>query len=158
GRRRDLELAPWSRDHRGAGCTCRARPIPGDRKTRHLRDTRLGLQPFRNNLSLFAIDLDRVIRQRPAFLGSLLREVVDRVEQGTLQPLPRQAWTIGEWSEAFRFMQQGKHIGKIVLAAGDEAIPVVPSEDEPVTFRADGSYLITGGLGGFAVTVARWMA
>ena len=28
----------------------------------------------------------------------------------------------------------------------------------PLTFRADASYLITGGLGGFGLAVARWMA
>ena len=55
-------------------------------------------------------------------------------------------------------MQQGKHIGKVVLSFRDRPVAVVPAEDEPVTFRADASYLITGGLGGFGLAVARWMA
>ena len=55
-------------------------------------------------------------------------------------------------------MQHGKHIGKVVLTFRDQPVAAVPAEDEPVTFRADASYLITGGLGGFGLAVARWMA
>ena len=122
------------------------------------QNARLGLQPFRKNLSFFAIDLDRVIRERPALLGSMLRDIVRRVGDGELEPLPHRAWPITEAVDAFRFMQQGKHIGKVVLTFGDQPVATVPAEDEPVTFRADASYLITGGLGGFGLAVARWMA
>jgi NADPH:quinone reductase-like Zn-dependent oxidoreductase/aryl carrier-like protein len=121
-------------------------------------NTRLGLLPFRNNLAFFAIDLDQVIRQRPAVLGSLLRDVVRRVEHGELDPLPHRTWPVTEAVDAFRFMQQGKHIGKVVLSLHEQTVAPVPSEDEPLLFRADASYLITGGLGGFALAVARWMA
>ena len=79
------------------------------------QNTRLGLQPFRKNLSFFAIDLDRVIRERPALLGSMLRDIVRRVGDGELEPLPHRAWPITEAVDAFRFMQHGKHIGKVVL-------------------------------------------
>jgi acyl transferase domain-containing protein/aryl carrier-like protein len=121
-------------------------------------NTRIGLQPFRNNLSFFAIDLDQVIRRRPAVLGTLLQDIVQRVRDGALEPLPHRAWPITEAIDAFRFMQQAKHIGKVVLSLGDQPVAAVPAEDEPLTFRADASYLITGGLGGFGMAVARWMA
>jgi acyl transferase domain-containing protein len=121
-------------------------------------NSRLGLLPFRNNLAFFAIDLDQVIRQRPAQLRSLLQETVRRVRDGELQPLPHRAWPVTESLDAFRFMQQGKHIGKVVLTLRDQRVAAVPGEDEPLAFRADGTYLITGGLGGFAQAVARWMA
>ena len=122
------------------------------------QNARLGLQPFQKNLSFFAIDLDRMIRERPALLGLMLREIVRRVADGELAPLPYRAWPITEAIDAFRFMQQGKHIGKVVLTVRDQPVSPVPAEDEPLTFRADASYLITGGLGGFGLAVARWMA
>jgi NAD(P)-dependent dehydrogenase (short-subunit alcohol dehydrogenase family)/acyl carrier protein len=58
-------------------------------------------------------------------------------------------------------MQQSKHIGKIVLSMhprGADATPlaIAPAE-EPISFRADATYLIAGGLGGFGLAVARWM-
>jgi acyl transferase domain-containing protein/aryl carrier-like protein len=123
-------------------------------------NSRLGLQPFRNNLSFFAIDLDQVIRRRPERLGPLLVETMRRVQQGELDPLPHRTWPIAEAVDAFRFLQQGKHIGKVVLSTQGQgqAVAAVPAEDEPWTCRAEATYLITGGLGGFALVVARWLA
>jgi acyl transferase domain-containing protein/NADPH:quinone reductase-like Zn-dependent oxidoreductase/acyl carrier protein len=120
-------------------------------------NARLGLEPFRKNLSFFAIDLDRVISERPALLRSLLQEIVRRVAEGELEPLPHCAWPIQEFVGAFRQMQQGKHIGKIVLSISGEPLAALPAEAEPVRFCSDASYLITGGLGGFGGAVARWM-
>ncbi len=122
------------------------------------QNTRLGLEPFRKNLSFSAIDLDRVIRERPALLGSMLRAIVKRIELGELEPLPHGEWPIGRAVEAFRFMQAGRHIGKVVLTFGDRPEGIIPGEDEPLAFRRDASYLITGGLGGFGLALARWMA
>jgi NADPH:quinone reductase-like Zn-dependent oxidoreductase/aryl carrier-like protein len=122
------------------------------------QNNRLGLQPFRKNLSFFAIDLDRMIRERPALLGSMLRDIVRRVQQGEVEPLPHRAWPISDVVDAFRFMQHGKHIGKVVVSMRDQRVAAIPAQDEPVAFRADASYLITGGLGGFGLAVARWMA
>ena len=44
-------------------------------------------------------------------------------------------------------MAQAKQIGKIVI-----------TQNQPVAIRADASYLITGGLGGLGLRVARWLA
>src|SRR5262249_11022641 len=52
---------------------------------------------------------------------------------------------------AFRFMQRAKQIGKVVI--------IVPNENLscPICFHAEGTYLITGGLGGLGLAVADWM-
>jgi acyl transferase domain-containing protein/NADPH:quinone reductase-like Zn-dependent oxidoreductase/acyl carrier protein len=125
-------------------------------------NSRLGLRPFRKNLSFHAIDLDRVIRERPALLGRLLWQLVHDAEEGWLAPLPHRVYPLVDVVSAFRFMQQSKHLGKIVLSMrqprGADATPLAlaPSE-EPITFREDATYLIVGGLGGFGLAVARWM-
>jgi polyketide synthase 12/epothilone polyketide synthase D len=125
-------------------------------------NSRLGLRPFRKNLSFCAIDLDRMMRERPALLGSLLRRIVREVGEGRLSPLPHRVYPMTDAIAAFRYMQQSKHIGKIVLSMrasqGTNATPlaIAPAE-EPITFRADATYLIVGGLGGFGLATARWM-
>ena len=49
---------------------------------------------------------------------------------------------------AYRFVQQTRHIGKVVLSfASQSASPV----------RPDGSYLVTGGLGGLGLGVAQYL-
>jgi acyl transferase domain-containing protein/NADPH:quinone reductase-like Zn-dependent oxidoreductase/aryl carrier-like protein len=125
-------------------------------------NSRLGLRPFRKNLSFHAIDLDRLIRERPALLGKLLRQLVQDANDGRLAPLPHRVYPIADAVAAFRFMQQSKHIGKIVLSMGGSQSADVPPlalapSVEPIAFHADAAYLITGGLGGFGLAVARWM-
>ncbi len=120
------------------------------------QNAQIGLWPFHKNLAYFAIDLDKMCRQRAAFVGSLLREVVQAFEEGTLAPLPRRVFPMSAAADAFRHMAQAKHIGKIVLTPQGQAVLVAPAADGP-TFRSDATYLITGGLGGLGLQVAQWM-
>ena len=121
------------------------------------RNAPLPLAPFQKSLSYFAIDLDRMIRERPAYVGALLREVVDIVEQGTLSPLPLRAFPVGEVADAFRHMAQAHHIGKVVVRVHGED-PQIEVAGRPSGARSDGTYLITGGLGGLGLKVAGWLA
>ncbi|HYX18244.1 MAG TPA: SDR family NAD(P)-dependent oxidoreductase [Nostoc sp.] len=120
-------------------------------------NSKLGLRPFRNNLSFFAVDVDRLLRDRPDFTGSLFREVMQYFEAKTFNPLPHRVFPISRVVSAFRYMAQAKHIGKIVVSLQDPDVTVAPLSEETVTFRADGTYLITGGLGGFGLAVAQWL-
>jgi acyl transferase domain-containing protein/NADPH:quinone reductase-like Zn-dependent oxidoreductase/NAD(P)-dependent dehydrogenase (short-subunit alcohol dehydrogenase family)/SAM-dependent methyltransferase/acyl carrier protein len=121
------------------------------------QDSKLGLWPFRKNLSFFAIDLAGLIAEKPAFINALLGELFEHIEQRAFHPLPYRVFPISQIKEAFRYMAQGKHLGKVVVSMGDEAPWLEPLRDDGVTFRSDGTYLITGGFGGFGLTVARWI-
>src|SRR5262249_484460 len=59
---------------------------------------------------------------------------------------------IAESEEAFRFMAQSKHIGKIVVMHGGTAGP-----EKLKKIRGEATYLITGGLGGLGLAVAERM-
>jgi amino acid adenylation domain-containing protein len=121
------------------------------------QNSRIGLGPFRKNLSFFAIDLDRLLHERPAFLGGMLKSLIQDVAAGRLSPLPHRVFPIADVTAAFRHMQQGKHVGKIVLSMAEKPTAVAAGEDEELVFHADASYLITGGLGGFGLAVAGWL-
>src|SRR5690606_19398543 len=65
--------------------------------------------------------------------------------------------------DAFRYMQQSRQIGKIVVTyrngiqcADDAALPA----DNPaeLALSAEGTYLVTGGLSGFGFRTAQWLA
>ncbi len=120
------------------------------------RNAPLPLGPFQKSLSYFAIDLDRMIRERPAHVGALLREVMDIVEQGALSPLPLRSFPVGEVAHAFRYMAQARHIGKVVIRVAGED-PRIEAAG-PAEALSEGTYLITGGLGGLGLEVARWLA
>jgi acyl transferase domain-containing protein/acyl carrier protein len=121
-----------------------------------LQNTPLGLGHFEKNISFCAIDLGHMFVEKPQVCRSLFRELLPLFEAGSLRPLPLRVFPISEAASAFRHMAQAKHIGKVVISLQEQEVLVAPSQ-EPVTFRADGTYLITGGLGGLGLVVAQWM-
>lgn len=115
-----------------------------------------GFKAVRNNASFFTVDIARLLRDRPNFVQSLFRKVVQLFADGTLRPLPHRVFPLSNLRTAYRSLAQAKHIGKVVVSLQEP--DVAPASEEKVTFCADGTYLITGGLGGFSVAVAQWMA
>lgn len=121
-------------------------------------NTPLGLKPFRNNISYFGVDADQLMQVRPALSSRIFSEVMALFEQGALAPLPRKLFQTDEVVAAFRYMQQAKQTGKVVVD-----LSVRPQHVRPpalATFNLDprASYLVTGGLGGFGRETALWLA
>jgi acyl transferase domain-containing protein/acyl carrier protein len=124
-------------------------------KTDIYQNKPMGLFPFRNNLSYFALDLERVCRERPAVVRSMLLELMDLFQKSSLKPLPHNIFPIEDAANAFRYMARRKNIGKVVLS-----FTSVESRDRSVRSiapQADATYLITGGHGGLGLAVARWL-
>jgi acyl transferase domain-containing protein/acyl-CoA synthetase (AMP-forming)/AMP-acid ligase II/NADPH:quinone reductase-like Zn-dependent oxidoreductase/acyl carrier protein len=121
------------------------------------QNNKLGLRPFKNDLTFFSIDMARLFRDRPNLAGELLREIMAHIGQKVFRALPAQVFPIAEATAALRHMAQAQHHGKIVLALP----PDMPTDGEPAApahlLRADRTYLITGGLGGLGLLVAQWM-
>ncbi len=120
------------------------------------QNTKLGLRPFRNNLTFFAIDLAQILRDSPDYIQAMLRVVMDQVAAGRLRPLLMRCFPMSQASEAFRTMSQARHIGKIVLSRKSDSVTPLP-ESQSIHFKADASYLITGGLSGLGLAVAEWI-
>ncbi|NJP44345.1 SDR family NAD(P)-dependent oxidoreductase [Streptomyces sp. PRB2-1] len=78
----------------------------------------------------------------PVATGQILTDVLDLVERGELAPLPTTTWDVRRAPDAFRYMAQAQHTGKIVLT--------MPAEPDP-----DGTVLITGGTGTLGALFAR---
>ncbi|WP_099020977.1 sulfolipid-1 biosynthesis phthioceranic/hydroxyphthioceranic acid synthase [Mycolicibacterium palauense] len=122
-------------------------------------DTRLGLFPFRRNLSLHAVDLALLTHSHPQRVQRLLSTVYERTADGTL-PLPQTThYPLAEAADAVRLVGGAGHTGKVVLDVPHEGHQqvVVPPEQVPVC-RPDGAYIVTGGLGGLGIFLAGEMA
>ena len=101
----------------------------------------------RPDAAYFSFDVGAVITRDYAASVRTGNEIRELFEQGVLRPLPITEFGMDHAAEAFRFMQQSRHVGKIVLRAGETAL-----------VRADASYLITGGLSGIGLRVAGMLA
>ena len=123
-------------------------------------NTRIGLRPFRNNISYFGIDADQLMAERPALTRRLFGELMGLFEDGTLKPLPYRAFPAAQAVEAFRYMQQSRQIGKVVLNFDDGLGPVEPHMPAArrLTLAPKATYLVTGGMRGFGLETARWLA
>ncbi|MEZ5479931.1 MAG: SDR family NAD(P)-dependent oxidoreductase [Thiolinea sp.] len=123
-------------------------------------NSRIGLKPFRNNISYFGIDADQLLIERPALAGRLFREMMALFEEGVLRPLPHRVFSAHRIQEAFRYMQQSRQIGKVIVSF-NAAPPVAELAPEPartLQLETNGSYLVTGGLSGFGLRTAQWLA
>lgn len=83
------------------------------------------------------------------------------IANGTIQPLPVTEFRAPQIEQAFRYLVGGKHIGKVVIQVREDSetsftIPV--NALKQVYFNANLSYIIPGGLGGFGLELADWLA
>ncbi|WP_410671432.1 type I polyketide synthase [Amycolatopsis sp. cmx-4-68] len=78
----------------------------------------------------------------PDRIAELFTDVLALFASGALKPLPLTTWDVRRAPEAFRFLSQAKHIGKVVLT--------VPRPLDPA-----GTALVTGGTGALGRLVAR---
>ncbi len=121
------------------------------------QNSKLGLWGFRKNASFLAIDLGGLIGAKPAFTKSLLDNLSDYMASHTFHPLPHRVFPVSRIAEGFRYMAQARHIGKIVISMRAPGVFIEPLHETHTAFREDATYLITGGFGGFGLTLARWI-
>jgi NADPH:quinone reductase-like Zn-dependent oxidoreductase/acyl carrier protein len=81
----------------------------------------------------------------PDRIAEMLAALAELFASGAARPLPVRSWDVRDAPDAFRYMQQARHIGKLVIT--------VPRPLDP-----DGTVLITGGTGKVGPLIARHLA
>jgi phthiocerol/phenolphthiocerol synthesis type-I polyketide synthase C len=120
-------------------------------------NSRIGLRPFRDNVSYHAIDIDRLINRDATLAQRILQGVLKLLASGELKSLPYRTFEGACSDEAFRVMQRSQHIGKIVIQPPRRAQQTATAATR---FAADphGLHVVAGGLGGFGLATVRWLA
>lgn len=83
--------------------------------------------------------------------GPLMRDFAD----GTYRAMPVTEFEVHAVRDAFRFMAQGLHIGKVVVTHAEHAAGTAVSAQ---SYYTDRTWLITGGLGALGLACARHLA
>ncbi|UKZ55581.1 Type I Iterative PKS [Trichoderma virens] len=119
----------------------------------------LGMEIFESNRSFHGIDMSQMAVERPDMCKKILQQFNKYYEKGVIKPItPIKSFQATDIIEAFRYMQKGQHIGKIVVS-----MPTDPSDLQAATklrsikFKNDRTYLLVGGLGGLGKSVSNWM-
>lgn len=119
----------------------------------------LSMIPFARNVMFASVDLAFIFDTNKALLGELMSTVMTLAEEKKIvAPQPLQVFNASHIEQAFRFMQSGKHTGKLIIEFHtDDMVPVSLRSQPTYEFDRESSYLIAGGLGGIGRSIARWM-
>ncbi len=95
------------------------------------------------------IDLGEASEREPKTIARILSRLMRDLAEGMLPALPVTTFALDDAAAAFRHMAKARHIGKIVVSHRRfYPAPLV---------RPDGQYLVTGGLSGLGLAVAKWL-
>jgi acyl transferase domain-containing protein/NADPH:quinone reductase-like Zn-dependent oxidoreductase/acyl carrier protein len=99
----------------------------------------------RSDVQHFIYDLGQQAEKDGVLVPELLREMLVLLERKKIMPLP--VTEFSEAREAFKFMAQARHIGKIVIRGRE-----TPKRSFAV--KAGATYIVTGGFGGLGLLFA----
>ncbi|PTB42734.1 hypothetical protein M441DRAFT_166252 [Trichoderma asperellum CBS 433.97] len=126
-------------------------------------NAQLDMGPFLASRNYCCIDIDQMRSERPEMISRLLQSVMDSFAKGFLKPIRiDRVFSGSEVLEALRYMQQGKHMGKIVLEIREPSGKLLvdnvdATKKSGAEFDEAASYLLVGGLGGLGRSISVWM-
>ncbi|TRY87148.1 hypothetical protein DNTS_010214 [Danionella cerebrum] len=128
-------------------------------------NTPLGMALFLKNIAFHGILLDALFEEGNREWEEVSDLLKQGIASGVVQPLRTTVFERNQVEDAFRYMAQGKHIGKVLLQVRLEETVGSDSATSPLAIHAVSrtfcpaslSYIITGGLGGFGLELAQWL-
>ena len=129
-------------------------------KTDIYQKAQIDMEHYERNATFTSVDLFVLATQRPGLLRSIFAKVMSLFEDGILKPVqPINIMAIRDIADAFRLLQGRKHIGKIVLEAGEETVvKTLSMKSAPVSLDGNATYIVAGGLGSIGQSICRLMA
>ncbi|UJR12471.1 hypothetical protein I4U23_016646 [Adineta vaga] len=116
----------------------------------------LGMSVFLKNTTFHGILLDSLFENASNDWLRVHQLVEQGIQTGVVRPLHSTVFNANEIEQAFRFMSQGKHMGKVVIKVYDESRPLIRAVRK-TWFSSNKTYIITGGLGGFGLELTEWL-
>ncbi|TAQ90647.1 hypothetical protein B7494_g1069 [Chlorociboria aeruginascens] len=122
-------------------------------------NTGLDMAPFIKSLTFASVNLPLFLSNNITKAAAVHAEVMSLIREGAIRAVtPLNIYSYSEMEKAFRTMQAGNHMGKIILKPSDhDLVPIVPSRRQAPLFGKEATYILAGGLGGLGRSIAKWM-
>ena len=102
----------------------------------------------RSDIEYHVLALDHLMASSSSIAGQVLKGVLAKLAARQFSVPPTATFPIANATDAFRRLQQAKHVGKIALSL---------RAPQTFTVSLDASYLIVGGLGGLGLIICQWL-
>ncbi|KAJ5894604.1 hypothetical protein N7495_006295 [Penicillium taxi] len=125
-----------------------------------LSNQQLPMLQFLDNVSYSGVDLAVMSHERPEVCIAALKSVFASIKDGTLHPpQPINLFGVGEIEKAFRLIQSGKHIGKIIIEMKrQDRVMTVLKTRPSLSLDPNATFVVSGGLGGLGKNISCWLA
>ncbi len=138
---------------RGLGCLAPFGRFVELGKRGFLENSVMATRVLRKNISYFGMDIDQLLLHRPTNAKRAMRRIAAGFEDESLTLPPLKVFPAQRIRDAFQYMQQSHHIGKILVTP---PTPPAVAGCEPKPIR--GTWLVLGGTSGFGLETAKWLA
>jgi acyl transferase domain-containing protein/NADPH:quinone reductase-like Zn-dependent oxidoreductase/SAM-dependent methyltransferase len=121
-------------------------------------NTGLDMKPLLDNKSYIGVNLLDFENNPTPRAVALWQDTAKMIHDGTIKPIaPLQIFTMAQVEKAFRHMQAGKHMGKVIVRVDDaDFVPAVPRIPR-VCIHPNATYVLAG-MGGITREIGRWLA
>ncbi|KAI1340369.1 hypothetical protein F5Y15DRAFT_423306 [Xylariaceae sp. FL0016] len=124
-----------------------------------MANSSLPMACFAKNVSFSAFDLVHLSQSDEELTAKLLKDTVNLLGKGAQHPMPLHVYPVSKAEQAFRYLQSGKNIGRIVIGIDrEDVVPKRVLERKSWRFDKNATYVVAGGLGGLGRAIMQWMA
>lgn len=120
-------------------------------------NSNLGMRLFEKGITFRAIFAD-LLHEMPNDMKIIHDLIETDLACGIIRPLPSSVFAANDVEEAFRYLMGAKHIGKVLLQICESeeksSLKVLPK----FVCNPELVYVLVGGLGGFGLELADWLA
>ena len=107
--------------HETCGCVAKMGRFIEIGKRDILANARLDMDMFNRNVTFASVDLTIVFEHDPVLAQEMLAEVFQLLRIGAIKPVePLNVFPLSQIENAFRLIQSGKHLGKVILKAEED--------------------------------------
>ena len=125
-----------------------------------------GMECIGRDVSLIKVDVNSCLMECREFTIDFFDWMHRNAINNCIKPMKRIVFNANQVEKAFTYMTTGQHIGKVIISIRNEEIIKESCKPPPATnmivstrvyFNPNKVYILTGGLGGFALQLIQWM-